>query len=333
MRIKNRRTLAEYKAGIVSGDRRILSQALTLAESTRADDQEVAEELIDNLMPFTGNALRIGVSGVPGVGKSTFIDRFGEILVRMGKMVAVLTVDPSSEKSSGSILGDKTRMENLTNSKQAFIRPSPSSGLLGGVSPKTRECMLLCEAAGYNVILVETVGIGQSETAVKAMVDVFLLLALAGAGDELQGIKKGVMEIADLLVINKADGENKRAVSLAKGELKEALHYASKKENGWVPEVMTCSALLGEGLLEIWEKIENYERHMRMSGLFEKNRSQQRIYWMKQQIHFLLQRNFYANAEISKKIHAMEELVESGQKSSLAAAKEMVATYLNPNRQ
>jgi LAO/AO transport system kinase len=329
MKRKKRFTVPEYTAGIFKNDRGILSQALTLVESTLVDDQRLAEELIERILPYTGKSLRIGISGVPGVGKSTFIDRFGRLLLEHGYRVAVLTIDPSSKESLGSILGDKTRMEGLANSPQAFIRPSPSSGILGGVSWKTRECMLLCEAAGYNIVIIETVGVGQSETAVKGMVDFFLLLALAGAGDELQGIKKGIMEIADLIVINKADGANIEATEIAKGELMDALHFFPKKENGWTISVLTCSSLSGIGFEEIWKKIKAYEVQMKVNGLFDQNRSLQRVYWMKEQIRHLLEAAFYSNQEMSEEISQLKIKVQTGQKSSLSAARELVSTYLN----
>ncbi|WP_158858210.1 methylmalonyl Co-A mutase-associated GTPase MeaB [Lunatibacter salilacus] len=328
---RNRYSVPEYVAGIVKNDRQILSRAVTLVESTLPEDQRLAEELVEGVLSFTGNSLRIGVSGVPGVGKSTFIDRFGQLLIERGYRVAVLTVDPSSEAGKGSILGDKTRMEQLSTSPNAFIRPSPSSGILGGVSAKTRECSLLCEAAGYNIILIETIGVGQSETAVKGMVDFFLLLALAGAGDELQGIKKGIMEMADLIVINKADGENQKAVERAKGQLVEALHFFPKKENGWITEVSTCSSLMGVGMESIWNTIESFEEKMKINGFFYKNRALQRVHWMKEQIHLLLEVGFYSDKKMSKEIAQKKSLVQTGGKSALAAARELVEKYLYLN--
>jgi len=331
MRRRNRYSVAEYIAGIVANDRQILSQAITLVESALPEDQQLAEELVEGVLPFTGKSLRVGVSGVPGVGKSTFIDRFGQMLVNDGYRVAVLTVDPSSEESKGSILGDKTRMENLSTSPNAFIRPSPSSGILGGVSAKTRETSHLCEAAGYNVILIETVGVGQSETVVKGMVDFFLLLALAGAGDELQGIKKGIMEMADLIVINKDDGENRKAVEKAKGELKEALHFFPKKENGWTTEVFSCSSMLGERLGSIWNKIKDFEEEMKSNGYFENNRSLQRVHWMKEQISMLLEMGFYTDKKITEELNQMKSRVQFGEKSALSAARQLLAKYLAMN--
>lgn len=331
MRRRNRYSVPKYIEGIIKNNRLILSQALTLVESSLPEDQRLAEELVEGVLSFTGNSLRIGVSGIPGAGKSTFIDRFGKMLVDRGFRVAVLTVDPSSEDSKGSILGDKTRMEQLSSSPHAFIRPSPSSGILGGISAKTRECSLLCEAAGYNIILIETVGVGQSETAVKGMVDFFLLLALAGAGDELQGIKKGIMEMADLVVINKADGENQKAVKIAQGQLKEAVHFFPKKENGWITDVFVCSSLMGEGLESIWDKIEEFEKTMKVNGFFDRNRALQRVHWMKEQIHLLLKMGFYSDKKISDEIAHTKFMVQSGGKSALSAARELVEKYLYLN--
>ena len=284
---------------------------------------------MDGILSYTGNSLRIGISGVPGVGKSTFIDRFGKLLVDEGHRVAILTIDPSSKESKGSILGDKTRMERLVNSPQVFIRPSPAGGFLGGISAKTRESSLLCEAAGYNIIIIETVGVGQSETAVKGMVDFLVLLALAGAGDELQGIKKGIMEIADLIVINKADGGNSKSVEKAKGDLREALHYYPPKEHGWRPDVVSCSSILGEGLENIWNRIKDFELRMKANGFFDQNRSLQRVHWMNEQIRLLLERSFYTDKKLSDEINQTKAMVKDGEKSSLSAARVLVSKYLN----
>src|SRR5690606_25516751 len=258
----------------------MLARAITLVESALPTDQELAGELIRELMPFTGNSLRIGITGVPGVGKSTFIDLFGKQLVDQGYKIAVLTVDPSSQHTGGSILGDKTRMENLARDKRAFIRPSPAGLALGGVGAKTRESMLLCEAAGHGIIIVETVGVGQSEITVKGMVDFFLLLMLAGAGDELQGIKKGIMEIADAVVINKSDGENLENAKKAKSAYKNALHLFPLGQNNWSIPVTTASSLTGEGLGEVFEMIQKYQLQMTSSGFWESNRAEQRLNWL-----------------------------------------------------
>jgi LAO/AO transport system kinase len=264
---------------ILTGDRLALSKAITLVESTRTDDRKQAEMLLDKLIGHSGKSIRIGISGVPGVGKSTFIEALGMYLVQQGHKIAVLAVDPSSNKGKGSILGDKTRMEALSAERSAFIRPSPSSGSLGGVAARTRECILLCEAAGYDIIIVETVGVGQSEIAVSGMVDFFLLLMLAGAGDELQGIKRGIMEMADLIVVNKADGENEISANAARQAYARALHLFSAKESGWTPKVLTCSALHNTGIEEIASVINNYRLHSESSGFFADNRRKQDVEW------------------------------------------------------
>jgi LAO/AO transport system kinase len=324
----NRLSLDEYKQGILSGNRVILSRAITLVESSLEQDNEQAAQLIDEIYPHTGNSYRIGISGVPGVGKSTFIESFGAFLIQKEKKLAVLTIDPSSQKSGGSILGDKTRMEQLSVSKGAFIRPTPAGDSLGGVAHKTRETMLLCEAAGYDFIFVETVGVGQSETAVKNMVDFFLLLMLAGAGDELQGIKKGIMEMADLLTITKADGDNLAASQRAKKEYENALHLFPANENGWYPEVTISSALENKGLDEIWEMLLKYYDSMQSNGYFKHNRKEQAVHWMHQTINFYLKRNFYNSQKIRDKIGNFEAAVRSGEKHSVQAARELLSNQL-----
>mgnify|MGYP006194132167 CR=1 FL=1 len=257
---KNRLSVSEYIQGVLQSDRVVLSRAITLVESTLDSDQLIAEKVMEGILPYSGNSIRIGISGVPGVGKSTFIESFGKILVEKGHKVAVLAVDPSSQQSHGSILGDKTRMENLASDKRAYIRPSPAGSTLGGVSARTREGMLLCEAAGYDIILIETVGVGQSETAVHGMTDFFLLLMLAGAGDELQGIKKGIMEMADMVVINKADGDNIRKSQIARSQYQNALHIFPQSESGWSPVVSTASAIKNIGIDKVWEEIIAYKK-------------------------------------------------------------------------
>ncbi len=271
------------------GDRGALSRALTLVESRLEKHRRIAEDIIHEAMPHSGNSIRIGITGVPGVGKSTFIESFGEYLSSIGKKVAVLAIDPSSSRSRGSILGDKTRMNRLSQDENAFIRPSPSGGSLGGVARKTRESIILCEAAGYDVILVETVGVGQSETAVKSMVDFFILLMLAGAGDELQGIKRGIMEMADLLLINKADGDNRQAAKRACGEYKRALHLFPPNPNEWIPRVASSSALHDEGISETWELIEEFSLQQRSKGYLESNRQQQALKWFDEALGELMQ--------------------------------------------
>lgn len=329
MKKRNRYAAQVYIDGVLAGDRVILSQAITLVESALSSDQILAEEVMSAILPRTGNSIRVGITGVPGVGKSTFIERFGQLVVEEGLKLAVLAVDPSSQSGKGSILGDKTRMEVLSMDKRAYIRPSPSGTTLGGVSARTREAMLLCEAAGFDVIFIETVGVGQSEVAVKGMVDFFLLLMLAGAGDELQGIKKGIIEICDALIINKADGENKEAAKRAKREYANALHLFPSKENSWLPQVMTCSGLEGDGLESIWEMIQVYKNKMIANGYFEANRADQRVNWMHDHIGYLLESSFYQNEIIDKNIkNAMAE-IKSGNVSAIKKARELVQIFMN----
>jgi LAO/AO transport system kinase len=325
---KKRLPVEEYVKGVLDGDRVILSRAITLIESTLSSDQHLAEKVVNAVLPFSGKSIRIGITGVPGVGKSTFIENFGKLLVERGHKLAVLAVDPSSQKSHGSILGDKTRMESLAADKRAYIRPSPAQGALGGVSAKTREAMILCEAAGYDVVLIETVGVGQSETAVKGMVDFFLLLMLAGAGDELQGIKKGIIEMCDALVINKADGNNLEAAKRAKREYSNALHLFTARKNGWFPKVLVCSALKKTGLDEIWEMMQEFRLKMEGNGFFEANRQEQRVNWMHEHIRFLLESKFYQDEVIKEKIHNLLPDIKSGQQSAIAKARQLVDLFI-----
>lgn len=297
-------------------------------ESTLPQDQSLAEKVIERILPYSGKSIRIGITGVPGVGKSTFIEGFGKLLVEKGLRLAVLTIDPSSQKTHGSILGDKTRMEGLSIDKRAYIRPSPAGISLGGVSARTREAMLLCEAAGYNIILIETVGVGQSEIAVKGMVDFFLLLMLAGAGDELQGIKKGIIEMCDALVINKADGENVGAAKKAKREYANALHLFPGKENGWNPQVLTCSAIDQVGLSDIWQMIEGYIERMTLNNYIHINRSNQLENWLHDHIGYLLKNSFYQNEEINNKIQSTLPAIKDGKKSPIAIARELVDLFI-----
>lgn len=326
---KNRLSVSEYIQGVLDADRVILSRAITLVESALHSDQLIAEELMEGILPYSGNSVRIGITGVPGVGKSTFIESFGKILVEKGHKVAVLAVDPSSQESHGSILGDKTRMENLAADKRAYIRPSPTGNTLGGVSARTREGMLLCEAAGFDVILIETVGVGQSETAVKGMVDFFLLLMLAGAGDELQGIKKGIVEICDAMVINKADGTNLDAAKNAKREYSNALHLFPAKENGWVQQVKICSALDQTGLDEIWEMVAGYKERMGQNGFWDHNRANQRISWLHEHIRYLLEKSFFQNEKIKTQLDQILPEIRSGRLSAIAKARELVEIFTN----
>jgi LAO/AO transport system kinase len=310
-------------SGITSGDRTSLSRAITLIESTNSKDTDRANALINRCLPLANKSIRIGITGVPGVGKSTFIEALGMQLIELGHRVAVLAVDPSSTLSKGSILGDKTRMEDLVKSDEAFIRPSASGSSLGGVARKTRESIILCEAAGFDVLLVETVGVGQSETAVHSMVDFFLLLKLAGAGDELQGIKRGIIEMADAIVINKADGDNLRAAKLAKVEFNRALHLYPQKASGWSPKVILSSALEATGIKEVWELITTYEEQTKANGYFERHRHDQSSYWLMQTIEERLKSDFFDRDEIKKALREQLDLLEAGKTTPFAAAEHL----------
>ncbi len=316
-----------YIAGILGGDISILSRAITLVESTKPDHQKLAEEIINACLPHSGNALRIGITGVPGVGKSTFIESFGlHLITQENKKVAVLAIDPSSEKNKGSILGDKTRMEKLSQHEQAFIRPSPSAGSLGGVARKTRETSILCEAAGFNIIMIETVGVGQSETAVNSMVDYFLLLLLPGAGDELQGIKRGIMEMADGIAINKADGENESRARNASLDAKRALNlYPSS--NGWKVPVQLCSALENKNIIGVWQDAERFERHMKTKGFFSKTREDQASYWLRETITESLLNHFQTNLQVKARLHVLEDEIKRNQISPFTAARELIELF------
>ncbi|QQX76837.1 MULTISPECIES: methylmalonyl Co-A mutase-associated GTPase MeaB [Aequorivita] len=308
---KKELSIDELVSGILDQNQATLSRAITIIESTAQKHQQQAKSIIDNCLPHANRSIRIGITGVPGVGKSTFIESFGKLLISEGKKVAVLTVDPSSSISKGSILGDKTRMEKLVKEKNAFIRPSASGDTLGGVARKTRETIILCEAAGFDVILIETVGVGQSETAVHSMTDFFLLLKLAGAGDELQGIKRGIMEMADSIVINKADGENLKAAKIAKNEFNRALHLYPAKESGWAPKTILCSALKNEGIAEIWEVVSDYFETVKSNGYFQHKRKEQNKFWLMQTIESRLKSEFYANplvkVELEKQLLALDK--------------------------
>ncbi|HET8839460.1 MAG TPA: methylmalonyl Co-A mutase-associated GTPase MeaB [Flavobacteriaceae bacterium] len=312
---------AQLAEKITKGNKIALSQGITLIESNHAKHQKDMEELLAACLPYSGNSLRIGITGVPGVGKSTFIETFGNYLVGLGKKIAVLAVDPTSSISQGSILGDKTRMDELVKQENAFIRPSPSGGSLGGVSRKTRESIMLCEAAGFDIILIETVGVGQSETTVHGMTDFFLLLKLAGAGDELQGIKRGIMEMADAIVINKADGENQKAAKHAKTEFRRALHLYPPKKSGWHPKVSLCSALKNTGIAEIWKMIEDFQNEVKANGYFGKNRNEQNRFWVLQTIEEQLKQNFYQNPEVKKILEEQLKAVENKETTPFLAAK------------
>lgn len=318
--------------GIRSGNRSDLGKAITLIESTQPKHKDMAKQLIEKCLPFSGNSFRMGITGIPGVGKSTFIEQFGLLLIEKKYKVAILAVDPSSVSSKGSILGDKVRMEILSIKNEAFIRPSPSAGSLGGVARKTREAIILCEAAGYDYILIETVGVGQSETAVHSMVDFFLLLMLAGAGDELQGIKRGIIEMADMIAINKADGDNMAKANMAKENYQNALHLFSPKQSKWQPPVIICSAIKPLGIDTIFEKSEMFKAQMKISGYFEKNRQNQSMYWLEETIWDQLKTDFLSNAEIEKKFNTMKVAVVEKKMSPFVAAGQLVDLYKNKMR-
>ncbi|WP_303310496.1 methylmalonyl Co-A mutase-associated GTPase MeaB [Hymenobacter sp. BT730] len=319
-------SISEYTDGILAGNRMLLSRAITLVESTLPSDQRLAEQVLDRVLPYTGRSVRVGITGVPGVGKSTFIEALGMHLVeQQGKRLAVLAVDPSSQRSGGSILGDKTRMNQLAAHPHAYIRPSPAGRSLGGVTRSTREAMLLCEAAGHDVIFVETVGVGQSETAVHGMVDFFLLLMLAGAGDELQGIKKGIMEMADAVVITKADGANEIPARRARTEYQNALHLFPLAPSGWSPVVTTSSAVTGAGVPEVWQLLETYCAQTQASGYFRQRRQEQHLHWLHETIRQGLEDQFYARPEVLAHLAGIRQQVLEGRKSAFGAAAELLA--------
>lgn len=314
-------------AGIVKQDKVALSRAITLVESTNANHFEQANEVINGCLPYANKSIRIGITGVPGVGKSTFIEAFGTFLTSIGKKVAVLAIDPSSTISHGSILGDKTRMEELVKNENAYIRPSASGETLGGVARKTRETIILCEACGFDVIIIETVGVGQSETAVHSMVDFFLLLKISGAGDELQGIKRGIMEMADAIIINKADGDNIKKANLAKVEFNRALHLFPAKNSGWQPVVSTCSAVTKDGIENVWQIIEDYLKLTKENHYFDKKRQDQNQYWMLETINENLKNHFYNHPEIAKLIENNKKAVQENEISPFDAATRLLNTY------
>jgi len=321
-------SLTQYVEGILHSDRTILARAITLIESSREADRAMAEQIVEECLPHSGNSIRVGITGVPGAGKSSVIEVLGSYLISAcRKKVAVLAIDPSSRVSGGSILGDKTRMSLLSASDMAFVRPSPSRGTLGGVAQRTRETMLLCEAAGYENILVETVGVGQSETTVHDMVDFFLLIALAGAGDELQGMKRGVMELADVVAINKADGANVRAAEKARTEAQNALHYLPASQSGWTPRALTCSAQSGKCIPELWECVTEYVAMTKANGWFAQSRKQQTQKWMQEIIRESLRQRFEAHPAIKQRKDALEKEVLEGQITSFRAARELLETY------
>ena len=323
-------TVGEMVEGITRGDVTILSQAVTLVESVNPAHQQKAQEVINRCLPYSGHSVRIGISGVPGAGKSTSIDEFGmHVLREHGGKLAVLAIDPSSERSKGSILGDKTRMEKLSTHPDSFIRPSPTAGSLGGVARKTRETIILCEAAGFDKIFVETVGVGQSETACHSMVDFFLLIQVAGTGDELQGIKRGIMEIADGIAINKCDGDNVDRCHMAATNFRNALHFFPMPESGWQPRVLCYSGFYGNGVKEVWDMIYEYFDFVRQNGYFDYRRNEQAKYWMYESINEHLRFNFYNNPVIQQQLQEAEQSVLAGRQTSFAAAQQLLDEYFN----
>lgn len=302
----------QYAASILQGDRLLLSRAITLVESRRPDDQALAQAVLTQVLPATGQAIRVGITGVPGVGKSTFIETFGSYLIQQGHRLAVLAIDPTSQRSGGSLLGDKTRMETLSMNPAAYIRPSPAGDSLGGVAQHTRETMLLCEAAGFDVILIETVGVGQSETVVHGLVDFFLLLMLAGAGDELQGMKRGIMELADALAITKADGDTSASARRAQLDYTNALHLFPPTGTGWSPPVLTCSALTGDGIADLWTTILTHQQQMHHNGEFQQRRQAQQLTWFRALLRQRLDDRFYGQPGIRERLAALETQIRAG---------------------
>jgi len=331
IRKSDRLTRNDYVDGIKSGNRTILSKAITLIESSKPSNRKLGQEILEEVMPLTGNSVRIGITGVPGVGKSTFIEAIGNRFLSEGEKLAVLAIDPTSSRTKGSILGDKTRMATLSNHENAYIRPSPTSGTLGGVARTSRETMLLCEAAGFTTIFIETVGVGQSETTVHNMVDMFLLLMLAGAGDELQGIKRGIMEMADLIAINKAEGENLEAAKRARQEYKNALSLFPPAPSKWKTPVVTCSALSGDGIPLVREKIADYLKHVKENHYFTKRRREQSAYWMHETIRQRLTSEFYGNERVKARLKDIEQEVNNGEISSFAAAEKLIEIFKELN--
>jgi LAO/AO transport system kinase len=321
-------TADDYVEGILRGDRTILSQAITLVESSLPEHYDIAQAVVEKCLPASSRSVRVGITGVPGAGKSTFIETFGTMLTRHhGRRLAVLAIDPSSQQSRGSIMGDKTRMEQLSTDPDAFIRPSPSAGTLGGVARKTRESIILCEAAGFDTIIVETVGVGQSETAAHSMVDFFLVLMLAGAGDELQGIKRGIMEMADTIVINKADGNNVRKAEMARIEYKNALHLFPLSPSKWSPRVLTCSSLENTGITEVWETIRDYVSMTKSNGWFWERRREQAVTRMHETILDTLKYSFYSHPEVMALLPELEKQLREGETTSYKPALILLAKY------
>ncbi|MFN7251710.1 MAG: methylmalonyl Co-A mutase-associated GTPase MeaB [Anaerobacillus sp.] len=326
-RRKRQLDVEDYVKGVLENNRAVLAQTITLVESNAQKHFHLAQKVIGELLPYTGNSIRIGITGVPGVGKSTLIEAFGTYLCELGHKVAVLAVDPSSQISKGSILGDKTRMEKLGRHKNAFVRPTPAGGTLGGVARKSRETMLVCEAAGYDVIIVETVGVGQSETTVRSMVDLFLVLMLTGAGDELQGMKKGILEIADVIFINKADGNNKLKALATKEEFNQILHFLQPATKGWQTKAYTCSALNGEGIDEMWNVVGKYVEHTKNSNLFHERRKEQLFLWLHDTVQSQLLTNFYEHPKIRQSLPEYKQDIEKGMITVTIAAQKLLNEF------
>ncbi|HCM74751.1 MAG TPA: methylmalonyl Co-A mutase-associated GTPase MeaB [Cytophagales bacterium] len=325
----SRLTADAYADGILKHDRIILSRAITLAESRLKSDQLLAEALIQKILAHTGKSIRIGITGIPGVGKSTFIEAFGKHLTAIGKKLAVLAIDPSSQRTKGSILGDKTRMDELARDENAFIRPTSAASALGGVADKTRETILLCEAAGFDVIIVETVGVGQSEISVRNMVDFFLLLLLGGAGDELQGIKKGIMEMADGVVITKADGDNKKRAKQAQADYQHALHFFPPSDSGWIPKVLISSAIEHRGMNEVWQMVDDFKTFTKAKGFFEHQRTEQNIEWFHSSIEQLLKREIMQSDSLRKKMETYERSVVNKSMTPGSASRKLVEDFFS----
>ena len=322
-------TVGDYIGGVMSCDRTVLSRAITLVESNSPAHFDTAQQVISGVFKSTGRAVRVGITGVPGAGKSTFIEALGTWLCDNGHKVAVLAVDPSSSVTKGSILGDKTRMENLSRNKNAFIRPSPSGGTLGGLTRKSRETMLLCEAAGYDVILIETVGVGQSEVTVRDMVDFFMLLVITGAGDDLQGMKKGVMELADAIVVNKADGDNRTKAMSTRADYDQFLHYLRPSTEGWVSRAYACSSVTNEGVPEIWGVVTDFMNNVKASGVFTERRKQQSLSWVRTMVEDHLLRLFYEDPAVKRRMPEIEERVACGELAATRAAMELLALHMD----
>ena len=321
--------LKKLQQSILAGDRVALGQAITLIESQKSVDRQQAGNLMANLLEYSGRSLRIGITGIPGVGKSTFIEALGSVITSQGKKLAVLAIDPSSPHSKGSILGDKTRMQKLAANANAFIRPSAAGGNLGGVANKSMETILLCEAAGYDVIIVETVGVGQSEVAVKNMTDVFVLLMLAGAGDELQGIKRGIMEMADILIINKADGDNIKPANLAKKVYENALHLFTPRNSGWLPTVLTCSSLTGEAVESVWQKLNDFQSLLQVGDLFDNNRNQQKKQWLEQTLVTEMMQRIKGDEKVKMSLPELEQQVIANKITATQAVDEVMRAFFS----